>query len=429
MAQRREEPDYENVEDAFIDGDLTYQRGTAQAALRHRDFRIVYFGAFASNIGTWMQNVILGAYALKLTHQGAYVSLLYFGQLGPLLFLSLWGGLLADVVDRRRFLVGAQVAQGLLSFGLAGVAFAVDPSRVTIAVLVFAIGIANAMGAPGLSAILPTLVPKEDLPGAVALMSVQMNLSRVIGPAIGALIYAEFRAGWVFAINAATYAFAVIGLLWARYPRHADSSVVERGVARLLSGVRIARRDPLIRRVLLTLASFSFFSVTFVGIMPQIAQHELGVDPKSVTYGLLYALFGLGAALGATTIGTVLATRDKARIVRPGLIAFAVLLALFAMVNRVAIALPVVGMLGYAYFVVITCLSTVLQQYLHDGERGRVTALWIMGFGGVVPLGVLVAGPFSDHYVRAILLVGVVWAVVLAVWSRPSALQEEAADA
>src|SRR5436305_6836184 len=131
MSRTREESELEEVEDALVDGDVAYQRGTAQAALRHRDFRIVYFGAFASNIGTWMQNVILGAYALKLTHQGAYVSLLYFGQLGPLLFLSLWGGLLADVLDRRRFLVSAQVAQGLLSFGLAAVAFAVDPSRTT----------------------------------------------------------------------------------------------------------------------------------------------------------------------------------------------------------------------------------------------------------------------------------------------------------
>jgi MFS family permease len=429
MAQRREEPDLENVEDAILDGDVPYQRGTARAALRHRDFRIVYFGAFASNIGTWMQNVILGAYALKLTGSGAYVSLLYFGQLGPLLFLSMWGGLLADIVDRRRFLVGTQVAQGLLSFGLAGVAFATHPSLTWIAVIVFAIGIANALGAPGLSAILPTLVPKEDLPGAVALMSVQMNLSRVIGPAIGAIIYAEFRAGWVFAINAVTYVFAVIGLLWARYARRMDGQVRERGMARLLSGARIASNDPLIRRVLLTLASFSFFSLPFVGIMPQIAQYELGVDPKSVTYGLLYAVFGLGAALGAVSIGTVFAARDKGRMVRPGLIAFAILLALFASVGHVGVAMVVVGLLGYAYFIVITSLSIVLQAHLGDSQRGRVTALWIMAFGGVVPLGVLVAGPFSNDYVRGILLVGVVWALLLAVWSSARAFHGREAHA
>ncbi len=105
-------PELEDVEDALVDGDVPYQRGTASAAFRHRDFRIVYIGTFASNIGTWMQNVILGEYALKLTHSGFYVGLLYFGQLGPLLFLSMIGGLLADRVDRRRLLVSMQVLQG-----------------------------------------------------------------------------------------------------------------------------------------------------------------------------------------------------------------------------------------------------------------------------------------------------------------------------
>ena len=139
----------EDVEDALVDGDLPYQRGTAAAALRHRDFRIVYVGTFSSNIGTWMQNVILGEFALNLTHNGAYVGLLYFGQLGPLLFLSMMGGLLADRVDRRRLLVSLQVVQGLLSFALAAVAWTAHPSTALIAVLVFAIGIANALGRPG----------------------------------------------------------------------------------------------------------------------------------------------------------------------------------------------------------------------------------------------------------------------------------------
>ena len=116
-----EEAAREQIEDALLDGDVPFQRGTAQAALRHRNFRIVYFGVFASNIGTWMQNVVLGAYALKLTGSSFYVGLVFFAQLGPLLFLSTLGGLLADIVDRRRFLVGAQLAQLVFSFGLAGI--------------------------------------------------------------------------------------------------------------------------------------------------------------------------------------------------------------------------------------------------------------------------------------------------------------------
>src|SRR5262245_34670142 len=174
------DPELEEVEDAIVDGDVPYQRGTAQAALRHRNFRIVYLGTFASNIGTWMQNVVLGAYAFKLTGSAAFVGIVFFAQLGPLLFLSTTGGLLADVLDRRRLLVLAQLGQMVLSFALAALVIADHPPEVALVGLVFAIGIANAIGAPGLAAILPTLVPREDLAGAVALQSVQMNLSRVI---------------------------------------------------------------------------------------------------------------------------------------------------------------------------------------------------------------------------------------------------------
>ena len=138
-------------------------------------------------------------------------------------------------------------------------------------------------------------------------------------------------------------------------------------------------------------------------------------------------MFGLGAALGAVSVGTVLAHRDKARLLRPGFLAFAALLAVFALLSAPLAAYFVVAALGYAYFVVITCLSTLLQQHLDDRERGRVMALWIMAFGGMVPVGVLVAGPFSDSYTRAILFVGVAWAVVLAAWSSAKQLHRKGA--
>ena len=422
MAVSPRDPELEEVEDALVDGDVAYRPGTAQAALRHRDFRIVYSGTFLSNVGTWMQNVVLGAYAYDLTHNSAYVGIVFFAQLGPLLFLSLAGGILADTRDRRRLLVSLQLAQGALSIGLAAVAWQSHPSKVLIVAVVFAIGVANALGAPGLSAILPTLVPREDLPGAVALMSVQMNLSRVIGPAIGAVMYKLIDAGPVFAVNAATYLFAVAGLMWARYPRLANARVEERGAARLLSGIRIARRDGLVRKVILMLFSFSFFSLAFVGLMAVIADENLGIKPKSTEYGLLYACFGLGAALGAMTVGTVLAHRSKAALLRPGFVAFAVVLAVFGLLRNDVAAFPVVGVLGYVYFVVITCLSTVLQQHVAEDVRGRVMALWIMGFGGTVPLGVLAAGPFMTRYSTEVLLVGAAWALVLAVWSNAPSL-------
>ena len=418
----------EQIEDALVDGDVPFERGTAQAALRNGNFRIVYFSTFASNIGTWMQNVVLGAYALKLTGSSAFVGLVFFAQLGPLLFLSTLGGLLADIVDRRRFLVGAQLAQLLFSFALAGIALSTHPSHALLVAAVFAVGTANALGAPGLNAILPTLVPREDLSGAVALASVQMNLSRVIGPPIGALIYHALSAAPVFAINALTYLFAVIGLLWAKYPRRTNARVAERGFARLLSGARIARRDPLLTHLLLTLFSFSFFSLAFVGLMPVIADESFAIGPKSWQYGVLYACFGLGAALGAVSVGTVFARVSKTKLLRPAFLAFAAVLAVFALLRVAAFAYPVALVLGYAYFVAITSMSTLIQSQLADEERGRVMALWIMGFGGTVPVGVLVGG-WVGHAtsITAVIVAGAVWAVVLAAWSNAQSLRAKGA--
>jgi len=413
------EPAPEDLTDAIVDGDRALVRGTAGAALHHRDFRVVWAGTFASNIGTWMQNVLLGAYGFTLTRSATYVAILFFAQLGPLLLLSSIGGVLADVFDRRRLLIACQIPQLAFSIVLALLATASHPDEAVLALCVLIIGIFNALGAPALSAILPTLVPKPDLPGAVALQSVQMNLSRVIGPAIGAAIYAGIGAAPVFLLNAGTYFFAIVVLLAIHYhsPKEAAGSMRDLFV-RLGDGFRVARNDALVRRVLTTLVLFSFFSVAFVGLMPVIAADNLDMAPRSVAYGVFYAVFGLGGALGAISVGTMFANQAKARLVRPALVAFGVLLTALALVRSPAGGFLVAPALGYAYFVVITSLSTVLQQHVDDAVRGRVLALWIMGFGGTVPVGVLVAGPVVQATsVTLVLLIGAAVAVALAAYA------------
>ncbi len=415
LFRRSAGPDAADATDAIVDGDRTLRRGTAGAALRHRDFRLVWGGTFASNIGTWMQNVLLGQFALQIGDAG-YVGLLYFAQLGPLLFLSQVGGVIADMVNRRRYLVAMQIVQMILSFGLAGLVAVDHPSKGWIFVCVLAIGIANALSAPAMGAILPTLVPREDLPGAVSLQSVQMNLSRVIGPAIGAPLYALVGAQLVFAINAATYGFAVAGLVLARYDSRNPNPASGHVVDKLLAGARIAWTDRLLRRIFITMFAFSFFSLMYVGLMPEIADANLGIGPKSITYGVLYAIWALGATLGALTVGTYLAGHSKALVARYSLIAFAVVLGGFALVRSPALAFPVVLVLGFAYFMVITSLATVLQDHLVDEIRGRVMAIWIMSFGGTVPIGVAVGGLLVNAGVSitAVLMLGVVVALGLA---------------
>jgi predicted MFS family arabinose efflux permease len=290
---------------------------------------------------------------------------------------------------------------------------------------VLAIGTGNALSAPAIGAILPTLVPHEDLPGAVSLQSMQMNLSRVIGPAVGAPLYTTIGASSVFVLNAATYLFAVVALVVARYRARNERPMPERGLARLASGFRLAARDPLIRRILIVLTTFSFFSLAFVGLMPVVADENFGIQPKSIGYGVLYAVFGLGAALGAASIGTLFAARSKERIARVALVAFAGLLTLFAVEDTAPLAYPTVTVLGFAYFCVITSLSTVLQQHLDDAIRGRIMALWIMGFGGMVPLGVLAGGFLvAPIGITAVLLLGAAVALALAAYADLRAVGE-----
>jgi predicted MFS family arabinose efflux permease len=276
-----------------------------------------------------------------------------------------------------------------------------------------------------MSAIMPSLVPREDLSGAVALASVQMNLSRVIGPPIAALIYHYVGASPVFAINALTYLAAVYSLCVARYPRRVNSAVTERGFARLMSGFRVASGDRLVRLVLSVVFTFSFISLNFISFMSVLAVEHYGIEPKSTGYGLLYACFGLGAAFGAVSVGSVFAALPKAKLVRPGLVAFAALLAVFGSLHAAAASYPLAFVLGYAYFVVITSLSTVLQEHVENAVRGRVMALWIMGFGGAVGVGALVWGPVAHHSIGALLLLGAAWALVLAALCAPARLRSE----
>ena len=415
--QRESTPSEEESTDALIDGDRPYRAGTARDALAHREFRVVFVGAFLSNIGSWMQNVVLGAFAYELTRSASFVGLLIFAQLGPLLLLSIVGGVLADTFDRRKLLIAVSIEQMAFSILLAVLTQADAPSKAAIVACVLAIGAGQAVYAPTFTAVLPALVGRRDLAGAVSLNSVQMNASRVIGPALGGVAFAAFGAPWVFVGNALTYPAIMVALLLVRFPP-VEHRAPERGFRRISAGFLIAKADPLVRKCLITIATFSFFCIVFIGQMPVLAADNLGIEPDSRAYGVLYACFGLGAVIGAMSIGTLLAGRSKARLVRVFLVVYAGALTLFALVRTPALAFPVAVLVGLCYFAMITSLSTVLQEHLDDAVRGRVMALWIMGFGGTVPIGNLAFGPvINATSITDVMLFGVLVALLLAVYA------------
>ncbi len=382
-------------------------------ALSHRAFRRVFAGTLASNIGTWMQNVTLIALAYDLTGGATFIGVVTFAQLGPMLLLSPLGGAVADRIDRRVLMVGIATIQALLSLGLAVVATQEQPSKVALVALVAGIGIGGALNGPTASATLPALVEGRDIQGAVALNSASMNASRVAGPILGGVAATTGGAPLVFAINAATYLFVIVALLSV----HADFSPKgrrgESPLRQLAGGVREARRDPVIAKVLITIAVYSLFSLVFIYQMPLISAEQFGFDDQA--YTLLFATFGLGALLGALSIGSLFATRDRAAMVRVGLAVFGMALAAFALTSTPAIGFVTVFLCGGSYFVVVTALVTILQLRVANEVRGRVMGLWMMAWAGLVPVGGLLAGAVIDAAgLTIVLLVGAAVAGVLA---------------
>jgi MFS family permease len=407
-------PSIEEIEDAVVDGDRPLAAGTALSALRHRTFRIVFLGAFASNVGTWMQNVVLGAYAYDLTRSSTFVGVVIFAQLGPALLLAMVGGLIADKVDRKRFLIVLSFEQLVFSLVLAWVVRTPAPSHVLLVAMVVMVGVGSAMFGPAYSAILPALVRRRDLPGAISLNSAQMNASRVIGPAIGGVAYHFVGPSWVFAGNALTYLFVVAALMMVALPVAPRAAGHASRWRELTAGITTARADRVVGRCLVTVFVFSLLALAFIGQMPVVAAHNLGIDPKSANYGLMYACFGTGALIGALSIGTVFSQTSKPMIVRVCLLGYSVTLTAFALLRTALPAYFVVAILGAFYFAFITALNTTLQTRLGDAVRGRVMALWIMGFGGTVALGNLIVGPVvSAVGITAVLIFGAGVAVVL----------------
>jgi predicted MFS family arabinose efflux permease len=219
-------------------------------------------------------------------------------------------------------------------------------------------------------------------------------------------------------LNGATYLFVIGALLSVRLPDVENSGAGESRLTRLALGFRIARNRFPVGRVLLTMVLFSLFALPFVGQMPVLADRNLGIPARSTAYGWLYACFGLGAMLGALSVGTIFANTAKEALVRRGMIAFGITLGVFAWLRSPVPAFVVIVAVGFFYFATVTALSTVLQMHLSSNERGRVMALWMMAFGGTVPIGNLVAGPLIDATsVTTVVFPGAIIAVALGWWA------------
>lgn len=392
-----------------------HRSGSARAAFQSRDFRRIWFGSFASNIGTWIQNVVLPVYIYSRTGRASFVAVVICAQLGPILLLSIPGGVIADRVNRKKFLVSMQVLQLLCSLLLAF--FAANNAAIwLIFTAQLGVGIGNALQIPGWSSMLTTLVPPRDLAGAISLNSTVINGARVIGPIIVAVLSQwNVTTAQFFTINAATYLFVIFALISVKVPEFTRDTTA--GWRRFTFAFKIARERIVVSRLVLTLASFSLLSLPYVGLFPAVAKLNFGIESQSSTYNWLYATWGLGACLGGLSVSTIFVEIDNRKLIRVGFASFAVSMMAFALAPNVDIAFISVFFLGAAYFFTTTSMQTVLVSSLSPEIRARVMALWFMAFGGTVPIGNLIFGPLIDRYgSRWLLIMGSLWAVVLWWW-------------
>jgi MFS family permease len=368
-----------------------------------------------SSIGSWMQTFTIGVFMDELTRQGAWVGIAMFAQMVPMLAFTIPGGVVADRFDRRRLLLANQTVQLSLAATL-GVVTLVDhtPSKLAVIALIFGGGVCNSLNAPAYSATLPALVGRRDLPGAIALNSAAINLSRVVGPVLAGALYPVLGAGWLYLINAATFVFVIAALWRIRLPPIATARA--EGLAQLAVGFRVVRGDPVLGRILLTMTAFSFLSLPIVSLWSTIVRVHLDLR-SAATIGALYAVFGTGALVGSLAVGGILSGADKRRLVRVGLAGFGVTMGLIALTASVPIAAPAFFVLGACYFGTTTSLLTVLQSRLDDAVRGRVMSLWFMSFGGTVSLCGPVFGPLLDATNGFVVLgIGAAAALALARW-------------
>jgi MFS family permease len=403
-----------------------FRPGTARAAFSYRSFRVLFIGTALSSVGTWMQNFTLPAYLDGRTSSASLVGLLVFAQLGPLLVLSIPAGVLADRVNRTKLVIAMQTTMLSVSIVLA-ILVSITAPLWTIFAAQLVLGVAISLNQPAFNASIPMLVDRADIAGAISLNSAMINGSRILGPALAAVLaVVGFSTAQLFIVNAATFLFLIVPLFFVALPT-IQGNHPERGWRMLTSGINIVKRRKVLSRVLISMCLFSLFSLPFIGLFPSVARLNFGLDPTASTYKWLYVVWGLGAFFGALGVGTVFASVDKRVMIPTGFALFGISLMAFGLMNNVTPAFPISAVVGFAYFMTTTALITVVQTNITDNERGAVMPLWFMAFAGTIPIGNLIGGPIMDSIgSRPVLIFGGAFALGLAWWSNLTRLPAEA---
>jgi MFS family permease len=385
--------------------------GSAYAPLRRPVFRTLWTASLASNLGTWLQNVGAGWLMTGLTPSPLMAALVQAATTLPVFLLALPAGALADVIDRRRLLL---VAQGWMLAAAAALAAITAAGVVTpwlLLALTFALGLGFALNAPAWQAVVPELVPRAEVPAAVALNGVSVNASRAVGPALGGVLVAAAGPEAAFLLNALSF----VAVLWVlfRWDRPAAESALpaERLVGAMRAGVRYVRHAPAFRAVLVRSTAFVSGAAGLWALLPTVARDHVDWGPAA--YGVLLGSLGAGAVLGTFLLPAVRRGTTADVVVTGGTVLFAACAAGVALLPALWARCLLLFPAGAAWLAVLTTLNSSAQSLLPAWVRARALSVYLLVFFGGMAAGSVLWGTVAAPLgVPTALLASAGWMVV-----------------
>ncbi|HET8547172.1 MAG TPA: MFS transporter [Bryobacteraceae bacterium] len=361
-------------------------------AFEYREFRLLWFGACTSSIGTWMQKLAQSWLVLQLSNRPFLLGLdTFLGEI-PIFLFSLLGGVIADRFDRRKLLVGSQIVQMSCAFLLAALLAAGMREVWPILTLSFVVGLAQAFGGPAYQALIPTLVAPKDLPNAIALNSIQFNLARVIGPVLGGIALARLGASWCFSLNGVSFIAVIIALLLLPGRRFPPASLTM--LDSMKEGIGFIRSRPGLEPLILLAFFMTMLGVPLIVYLPVMARDVFHGGPNA--YTILLSISGAGAVFGALAVAGSGHVERRGLMALQLLITLGVLIACFGLSRSLPLSCVLLFLGGAALVASFATVTSVVQLIAPDEMRGRVMSVYNVAFRGGMPIGSFLAGPFVE---------------------------------
>jgi MFS family permease len=394
-----------------------------RGALRHRNFRLFWFGQLVSLVGTWMQALAQAWLILQLTHDPFWLGVVAAVQFLPVLVLGLFGGVIADVLPKRTTLIGTQVASMLLALTLAALSFANVVQVWQILILAALLGVVTAVDMPTRQAFVVDLVGREDVTNAVGLNSAAFNAARVVGPAVGGILIGTIGVTACFFLNSLSFVAVIGGLLLMREvdlrpSARLDRPTSVRGVAsNLAEGLRYVRVTPVVLLAVVLVGLVSTFAMNFNVVVPALAQDVLGVGATGL--GFLMASMGLGSLTAALVVASF--HRPRPWIIVLGALGLGALELILAGVQSYPVALVAMYGAGFAAIAMMISSNTSIQLAVPDRLRGRVLSVYTTVFAGSTPIGAPIIGWLASTFSTEVALavgggIAVVAALAAGAW-------------